>query len=144
MKREEKTVFQELQGTVDEIISQLKKLIREGNARRLIIKNKEGKVLFQSHLTLGVAGTAFAIAIAPVLSAITMFVMFVNDVSVIVEREPVDPHSQEDEYEVQADIIEIEEDDDAEESEAKSEKRSDKKSDDKKNNGEAEKTAGKD
>lgn len=141
MKREEKTVFQELQGTVDEIISQLKKLIREGNARRLIIKNKEGKVLFQSHLTLGVAGTAFAIAIAPILSAITMFVMFVNDVSVIVERED-DPHSQEDDYEVQADIIEIEDDD--EESEVESEKKSDKKSDDKNKNGETGKTVGKD
>lgn len=143
MKREEKTVFQELQGTVDEIISQLKKLIREGNARRLIIKNKEGKVLFQSHLTLGVAGTAFAIAIAPILSAITMFVMFVNDVSVIVERED-DPHSQEDDYEVQADIIEIEDDDEESEAEAESEKKSDKKSDDKNKNGETEKTVSKD
>jgi hypothetical protein len=114
MKREERTVLQELQGTVDEIIAQLKKLIREGNARRLIIKNKEGKILFQSHLTIGVAGTAFAFAVAPIISAITMFVMYVNDVSVIVERE-TDPN--EDEYEVEADIIEINEEDDSEDGE---------------------------
>ncbi len=109
MKREEKTVLQELQGTVDEIIAQLKKLIREGNARRLIIKNKDGKVLFQSHLTIGVAGTAFAFTVAPIISAVTMFVMYVNDVSVIVERE-TDPN--EDEYEVKADFIEINDEED--------------------------------
>ncbi len=111
MKRNEKTVFKELQGTLDEIISQLKKLIREGNARRLIIKNKEGRVLFQSHLTIGIAGTTFAIAVAPIISAITMFLMFVNDVSVIVEREQ-DPDK--DEYEVQADIIDITDEDEDE------------------------------
>lgn len=142
MKRNEKTVFQELQGTLDEIISQLKKLIREGNARRLIIRNKEGKVLFQSHLTIGVAGTAFAIAVAPIISAITIFLMFVNDVSVIVEREE---NPGEDEYEVHADIIEIT-DDEQEESETASKEKAagEQKEDEDKNKGdETEKTVGK-
>jgi hypothetical protein len=137
MKREERTIFQEIQGTVDEIIAQVKKLIREGNARRLIIKNKDGKTLFQSHLTIGVAGTAFAIAIAPIISAITMFVMFVNDVSVIVERE-ID--SEEDEYEVTTDFIEI---DDEEETETKKKENSGKAEDTDSINDESEKTVGK-
>jgi len=137
MKREERTIFQEIQGTVDEIIAQVKKLIREGNARTLIIKNKDGKTLFQSHLTIGVAGTAFAIAVAPIISAITIFVMFVNDVSVIVERE-VDP--EEDEYEVAADIIEIE---DEEETEEQKKDSSGKKEDTINNNDETDKTVGK-
>jgi formaldehyde-activating enzyme involved in methanogenesis len=138
MKREERTIFQEIQGTVDEIIAQVKKLIREGNARTLIIKNKDGKTLFQSHLTIGVAGTAFAIAVAPIISAITIFVMFVNDVSVIVERE-LDP--EEDEYEVAADIIEIE--DEEEETETKKKKSSGKREDSVNNNDDSEKTVGK-
>lgn len=142
MKRNEKTVFQELQGTLDEIISQLKKLIREGNARRLIIRNKEGKVLFQSHLTIGVAGTAFAIAVAPIISAITIFLMFVNDVTVIVEREE-DPG--EDGYEVHADIIEITDDEEEESETASKEKAAEEHNEDEdKNKGEeTEKTVGK-
>jgi hypothetical protein len=137
MKREERTIFQEIQGTLDEIIAQIRKLIKEGNARRLIIKNKEGKTLFQSHLTIGVAGTAFAIAVAPIISAITMFVMFVNDVSVIVERE-IGP--DEDEYEVAADIIEIE---DEEETETNKNEKSGEAKDTDSNNDESEKTVGK-
>jgi len=142
MRRNEKNVFQELQGTLDEIISQLKKLIREGNTRRLIIRNKEGKVLFQSHLTIGVAGTAFAIAIAPIISAVTMFLMFVNDVSVIVEHEE---DTEEDEYEVHADIIEVT-DDEEEESETASKDKTageQNENDGKKNKEETEKTVGK-
>jgi len=53
MKKEGKTIVEEVQGTLDEIISQVKRLIKEGNARRVIIKNKKGKTLFQSQLTIG-------------------------------------------------------------------------------------------
>lgn len=49
---------EELKGTASEIIAQVRKLIREGNARRLIVENKKGKILFQTQLTAGVAGTA--------------------------------------------------------------------------------------
>lgn len=87
MTKNEHTVFEELKGTADEVISQVKKLVREGNARRLILKNRHGRILFQSPLTAGVAGTAFIVAIAPIISAVTLFLLFMNDVSVIVERE---------------------------------------------------------
>ncbi len=107
MRRQNQTVVEELRGTLNEMLSQLKKLIREGNARHLVIKNRKGEILFQSKLTIGVAGTAFFTAIAPIISAVTMFVMFMNDVTILVERD-LDP--EEDEYEVEADIIEIEED----------------------------------
>lgn len=116
-----KTFTEEIKGTTSEIISQVKKLIKEGNARRIIIQNKEGKVLFQSQLTVGVAGTAMLTAIAPVVSAISMFVLFMNDIKIIVERYPEDgeedqEEKSQDEYEVEAEIIDIKEED--EESEA--------------------------
>jgi hypothetical protein len=40
MEKQSKTILEEIQGTADEIITQIKRLIREGNARRVIIKNK--------------------------------------------------------------------------------------------------------
>lgn len=101
-----KTFSQELQGTITEIISQVKRLIKEGNARRVIIEDKNGKVLFQTQLTIGVGGAAVLTTIAPVVSAISMFALFMNDVKIIVER-----YENGDEYEVEADFIEIRDED---------------------------------
>ncbi len=106
-----KTFTQEIKGTVSEIISQIKKLIKEGNARRVIIKDKKGKVLFQSQLTVGVGGAALLTTIAPIVSAISMFALFMNDIKIIVERYP-DEEMDGDEYEVEADFIEIRDEDD--------------------------------
>ncbi len=128
MEKEQKTILEEIQGTVNEIITQVKKLIREGSARRIIIQNKNGKTLFQSQLTIGVAGTAFITAIAPVLSAITMFVLFVNDAKVLVEKD-INEDENEDEYEVEAEVIEIEDEDEEEEKKKKKKSSSSAKSD---------------
>lgn len=118
--KSKKTFTEEIKGTASEIISQLKKLIKEGNARRIIIQNKEGKVLFQSQLTVGVAGTAMLTAIAPVVSAISMFALFMNDIKIIVERYPEEEDEekakQTDEYEVEAEIIDIKDEDEEEDS----------------------------
>lgn len=121
MKSTNKTVFDEITGTVDEIIREVRKLIREGNARSLIIKNKEGRVLFQTHLSVGVAGTALFTVMAPFISALTMFVMFANDVEVHVEKhangstEENGRGEHQDEYEVEGEIIDIEEGDEEDE-----------------------------
>lgn len=120
MKSTERTFFEEITGTVDEIIREVRKLIREGNARSLIIKNKEGRVLFKTHLSMGVAGTALFTVMAPFISALTMFVMFANDVEVIVEKHESEENGSQDEsktsdeYEVEGEIIDIEEGDDEE------------------------------
>lgn len=109
MKRSKsgKTFSEEIKGTVSEIVSQLKKLIKEGNARRVLIEDSDGKVLFQSQLTVGVAGTALLTAIAPIVSAISMFALMMNDIKIIVERYPDEDKSDNDEYEVEAEVIEI-------------------------------------
>lgn len=109
----QKTFKEELTGTVSEIINQLKKLVKEGNARRILIKDRKGKVLFQSQLTVGVGGAALVTAIAPVVSAIGMFALFLNDVKIIVERYPDENPGNKDEYEVDAEFIEIRDEDDA-------------------------------
>lgn len=110
-KEKAKTIYQEIQGGVNEVIKQIRNLIKEGSARRLIIKDKEGEIKFQTQLAFGVGGAALVGAMAPVISAIGMFAMFINDYQIIVEREV----NEEDDYSVDAEIIDIEDEDEEEE-----------------------------
>jgi hypothetical protein len=104
-KQKAKHIFEEVQGGVNEVISKIREFIKEGSARRLIIKNKEGEVVFQTQLAFGVGGAALVGAMAPVISAIGMFAMFINDYQILVEREVDD--LDDDEFSVEAEIIEI-------------------------------------
>lgn len=116
-----KTFFEELQGTTDEIIQQIRKLIKKGNARQLMIKNKKGKVLFQTQLTAGLAGSALLTFMAPIISALGMFALVMNDVKVVVEKYPEDVMN--DEYEVEAEVIvDIEDEEPAAEKKEKTDK----------------------
>lgn len=65
MEQSEKTFSEEIQGTVQEILTQIKKLIQEGNTKRVILQNKKGKILFQSQLTIGAAGATFFYNLCP-------------------------------------------------------------------------------
>jgi hypothetical protein len=114
MEKREKTISEEIQGTVQEILSQIKKLIQEGNSKRVILQNKKGKVLFQSQLTIGAAGATFFVIYAPILTAITTVLLVANDVTVIVEKVE-DEDDLHDEYEVDAEVIEIADDEEEEE-----------------------------
>ncbi|MDZ7716842.1 MAG: DUF4342 domain-containing protein [Balneolaceae bacterium] len=120
-----KSFTEEIKGSASEVIKQIRKLIKEGNARRLMIKNKDGKVLFQTQLTAGLAGSALVTAMAPIASAIGMFALFMNDIKIIVEKYPKGEMG-EDEYEVDAEeaevIVDIEGDDDDEPEEEKTDK----------------------
>ena len=108
--KKRKTFFEEIQGTTDEIIRQIKRLIKKGNARRLMIINKKGEILFQTQLTAGLAGSTLLTFMAPIISALGMFALVMNDVKVVVEKYPEDQLTK-DEYEVEAEVI-IEVDDD--------------------------------
>ncbi len=112
-KSKAKRIYEEVQGGVNEVISKIREFIKEGSARRLIIKNKSGEVVFQTQLAVGVGGAALVGAMAPVISAIGMFAMFINDYQILVEREV---EGEEDEFSVDAEIIEITEDEEEEES----------------------------
>lgn len=122
MEKTQKTIFEEIRGTVDEIIAQIKKIIREGNAKRVIIKNKKGKTLFQSQLTIGAAGLTLLALYAPLITAISTILLFANDAKVFIERE-VD--QDEDKFEVEAEVIEIKDEEEEKKKEAKSKSKKD-------------------
>lgn len=66
----------------DDLLKKVKDLIHEGNVRRLIIKNEEGKKLVEIPLTLGVVGAL----LMPVWAAIGAIAAVVTDCTVEVER----------------------------------------------------------
>ncbi|MGB3946193.1 MAG: DUF4342 domain-containing protein [Candidatus Saccharimonadales bacterium] len=66
----------------EELLSKVKEIIREGNARRLIIKEKDGKTIIEIPLTAGVVG----IVIAPVLAAVGAIAALVTECTILVER----------------------------------------------------------
>lgn len=66
----------------DEVLKKVKELIKEGNARRIIIKNEEGKTLVVIPLTFGVIG----VALAPVLAAVGALAALVSKCTIVVEK----------------------------------------------------------
>ncbi|MFA9288467.1 MAG: DUF4342 domain-containing protein [Weeksellaceae bacterium] len=66
----------------DHLLGKVKEIIREGNVRRLIIKNKEGKAMIEVPLSVGVVG----VLLAPVLAAVGAVAALVTECTITVER----------------------------------------------------------
>ena len=66
----------------EKLIAKIKELIHEGNIRRIIIKDKEGKTVMEIPMTLGVVG----VLIAPQLAAIGAIAALVTEATVVVEK----------------------------------------------------------
>lgn len=66
----------------EELIARVKKLIHEGNIRRIIIKDKDGKTVMEIPLTIGVVGAL----LAPTLAAIGAIAALITEVTVVVEK----------------------------------------------------------
>lgn len=79
----EKTTKEEFKVNGEDLLSQVKKIINEGNVRRIIIKNKDGKKLIELPLTIGVVGAV----IAPMLAAVGALAALVTECTIVVERE---------------------------------------------------------
>ncbi len=66
----------------DDVIKTIKRIIAEGNARRIIIKREDGSTLVEFPLTIGAVG-AF---IAPMLAAVGTIAALVTKCTIVVER----------------------------------------------------------
>ena len=66
----------------DTLVAKIKELVQEGNVRRVVLKNEEGKVLVEFPLTLGVVGAV----LAPQLAAIGALAALVTRCTVVVEK----------------------------------------------------------
>ncbi len=67
----------------EELLSKIKNLVHEGNIRKIIIKDKDGKVLIEFPLTFGVVG----LVLAPTLAAVGAVAALVTEATIVVEKD---------------------------------------------------------
>ena len=79
---EERVHTEEFNVNGEELLARIKKLIHEGNIRRIIIKKKDGSTVMEIPMTLGVVGAL----IAPQLAAIGAIAALVTETTVLVEK----------------------------------------------------------
>ena len=77
-----RTTTEEFRITGDELLAKVKDVIREGNIRRVIIRNEHGTTLIEIPLTIGLVG----VALLPVWAAVGAIAALATDCSIIVER----------------------------------------------------------
>lgn len=85
-EREEHTFTEQIEIAACELVERTKELIKEGNVRRLIIRNQDDEVLLEVPLTTGVAVGGVVTLIAPVLAALGAMAALLTHVKVEIVR----------------------------------------------------------
>jgi hypothetical protein len=67
----------------ENLLKKVKELIAEGNIRKIIIHDKDGKEIMSFPLTIGVVGAL----VAPVLAAVGAIAALVGECTITVEKE---------------------------------------------------------
>jgi Domain of unknown function (DUF4342) len=70
----------------DEILSKIKEIIREGNARKVIIKNEKDEIIMEFPLTIGAIG----VVLAPLFAAVGTIAALATDCTIVVEKRNVE------------------------------------------------------
>jgi hypothetical protein len=83
-----KTFWEKLEGTTDQILNQLKKLVDEGNIRRVVVKQR-GRTVAEFPLTAGVIGVVLAPVAAAIGTLSALLAECTIEVEKIVVEEPV-------------------------------------------------------
>jgi len=79
---EQKFKTEEFRVEGEKLITKVKELLHEGNIRRIIIKDKEGKTVMEIPMTLGVVG----VLIAPQMAAIGAIAALITEATLVVEK----------------------------------------------------------
>ena len=66
----------------EKILAKIKELIHEGNVRKVILKDKDGKILMEIPMTFGVVG----VLIAPQLAAIGAIAALLTEATIVIEK----------------------------------------------------------
>lgn len=86
-----RTFNEELEVAGSQLVERVKELIEEGNVRRLIIRNPEGRAMLEIPLTFGVVGGgALLIFLGPVFAALAVIGALVARLKIEIVREEPD------------------------------------------------------
>lgn len=83
MTQQARTTTETLDVKGGHLVDKVKELVHEGNVRRIIIKDADGKTILEVPVTVGVVG----FLVAPTVAAIGALAAFAADYSIEVERE---------------------------------------------------------
>jgi hypothetical protein len=81
MSEQEKTRSEEFHLKGDELVAKIKDLVRQGNIRRISIRDEEGRTIVDLPLTWGVVG----VLVAPQLAALGALAALITKCSIVVE-----------------------------------------------------------
>lgn len=81
-------VFEQLDVAADQIVDVAKKLLHEGNVRRVLIRNRDGKTLVDIPVTAGIFGAL----LAPAFAALGTIAAVASGLKIVVER--TEPEAQ--------------------------------------------------
>lgn len=71
----------------DEILTKVKEILKDGNAKRIIIKNEKDEIIMEFPLTIGAIG----VVVAPMFAAVGTLAAIASNCTIIVEkRDPED------------------------------------------------------
>ena len=84
---DEKVKTEVFKVSADETVAKIKEIVAEGNVRRIIIQNEDGKTLIEFPLTIGVAAAAGVLLLAPLLAAVGVLAAILTDLTIVVERD---------------------------------------------------------
>jgi hypothetical protein len=80
---EKEKIMEEIKVNGEALLAKVKEIVKEGNVRKITIKDKDGKELMSFPLTLGVVGAL----LAPVLAAVGAVAALVTECTISVERD---------------------------------------------------------
>jgi hypothetical protein len=86
MSQQTTTATEKLDVKGGHLVEKVKELVREGNVRRIIIKDSAGKTVIEVPVTVGVVG----FLVAPTMAAIGALAALAADYSIEVERDTPD------------------------------------------------------
>ncbi len=86
---EEKTTSEEFVVKGEELLETVKKLAREAGVRRIVVRNKNEKVLIEIPIVIGLAG----IALLPAWSALALIAALATECSIVVEKSVKEPET---------------------------------------------------
>ena len=93
----EKVKVEEFKISGDVLVGKIKELIRQGNIRRIILKNESGQTLIEIPMTVGVIGSVISAALFPVIAAVGVIGAMVARLTVVIERIESEPSSEDSE-----------------------------------------------
>ena len=82
MTQKEKSNHESFKVSGDEILTKVKEIIKEGNARRIIIKNDKDETIMEFPLTIGAIG----VVLAPIFAAVGTLTALATNCTIIVEK----------------------------------------------------------